>query len=67
MKRKAKIVATLGPATDNERVLEELIFAGVNVVRLNFSYGTHDEHAARITAVRETSERLGLCVGILQD
>jgi pyruvate kinase len=67
MKRKAKIVATLGPATDNESVLEELIFAGVNVVRLNFSYGTHDEHAARITAVRETSERLGLCVGILQD
>jgi len=67
MIRKAKIVATLGPATDIENVLERLILAGVNVVRLNFSHGTHDEHAARITAVREISKKLGVIVGILQD
>ncbi len=67
MIRKAKIVATLGPATDVENVLEQLILAGVNVVRLNFSHGTLDQHAARITSVRETSKKLGISVGILQD
>jgi pyruvate kinase len=44
-----------------------LILAGVNVVRLNFSHGTHEQHAARITAVREISKKLGVVVGILQD
>lgn len=67
MIRKAKIVATLGPATDAANVLEQLILAGVNVVRLNFSHGTHDEHAARLVAVRELSKKLGVSVGILQD
>jgi len=67
MKRKAKIVATLGPACDAPEMLERLIVAGVNVVRLNFSHGTHEEHAARIAAVRSISERLNVSVGVLQD
>lgn len=67
MNRKAKIVATLGPASDANNVLEQLILAGVNVVRLNFSHGTHEQHAARITAVREISKKMGVVVGILQD
>jgi pyruvate kinase len=67
MKRKAKIVATLGPACESEATLEGLIKAGVNVARLNFSHGTHEQHAARIKAVREIAERLGVSVGILQD
>lgn len=67
MKRKAKIVATLGPACDGEGMLENLIRAGVNVARLNFSHGTHEQHAARIAAVRAIAERLNISVGILQD
>ena len=67
MERKAKIVATLGPASDDPNMLERLIKAGVNVARLNFSHGTHEEHAARIAAIREISDRLGISVGILQD
>jgi pyruvate kinase len=67
MDRKAKIVATLGPACDSEPVLEQLIKAGVNVARLNFSHGTHEQHASRIKTVRAIAERLGVSVGILQD
>jgi pyruvate kinase len=67
MKRKAKIVATLGPACDDEKILESLIKAGVNVARLNFSHGTHEQHAARIVAIRALSERLNTTIGILQD
>jgi pyruvate kinase len=67
MKRKAKIVATLGPACDGEGMLENLIKAGVNVARLNFSHGTHEQHAAHIAAVRAIAERLNISVGILQD
>jgi pyruvate kinase len=67
MERKAKIVATLGPACDEEGMLERLIKAGVNVARLNFSHGTHEQHAAHIAAIRAISERLGVSVGILQD
>ena len=67
MKRKAKIVATIGPASDNELVLEKLIKAGVSVARLNFSHGTHDQHAARISLIRTVAARLKKSVGILQD
>ena len=48
VQRRAKIVATIGPATDTEESLEALLAAGVDVVRLNFSHGTHDEHARRL-------------------
>ena len=67
MQRKAKIVATIGPASDSENMLERLIKAGVNIARLNFSHGTHEEHAARIQTIRAIAERLGISVGILQD
>lgn len=67
MTRKAKIVATIGPASQSEPVLEKLIQAGMNVARMNFSHGTHEEHEARIAAIRRVSERLGVSVGILQD
>src|SRR5512143_2089033 len=67
MTRKAKIVATIGPASESEEVLEKLVLAGVNVARLNFSHGTHEQHAERITRIRKVSEKLGCCVGVLQD
>ncbi len=67
MNRKARIVATLGPASQDEATLEQLILAGVNVTRLNFSHGLHAEHAARIAAVRRVAERLGVAVAVLQD
>ena len=67
MNRKAKIVATIGPASTSEAVLESLIRAGMNVARMNFSHGTHEDHAARIASVRRISDKLGLSVGILQD
>jgi pyruvate kinase len=67
MNRKAKIVATIGPASQDETVLERLIQAGVNVARMNFSHGTHEEHAEHITTIRRISEKLNTPVGILQD
>jgi pyruvate kinase len=65
--RKAKIVATIGPASQSEEVLEKLIRAGMNVARMNFSHGTHEQHAQRIALIRSLSERLGTPVGVLQD
>lgn len=67
MDRKAKIVATIGPASQDERILGQLMQSGMNVARLNFSHGTHDEHAARISAIRYVAGELGVAVGILQD
>ena len=67
MTRKAKIVATIGPASQDESVLEKLILAGMNVARMNFSHGTHEQHAKRIALIRKVSEKLGKPVGILQD
>ncbi len=65
--RRAKIVATIGPASDSEQVLESLIKAGMNVARLNFSHGTHEQHAARVAAIRRAAKKLETPVGILQD
>jgi len=67
MTRKAKIVATVGPASQSEEVLEKLIQAGMNVARMNFSHGTHEQHAQRIALIRKVSQKLGRSVGILQD
>lgn len=64
---RTKILATLGPATDAPGRIEALLRAGVNVVRLNFSHGTPEQHAARITAVREAAQRIGREVGVLAD
>ncbi|MDQ6988004.1 MAG: pyruvate kinase [Mariprofundaceae bacterium] len=65
--RRTKIVATLGPASESPEMLEKLIMAGVNVVRLNFSHGTADEHRKRAENVREIAKKHGVCVGILAD
>src|SRR5512138_450036 len=67
MTRKAKIVATIGPASQSKEVVEKLVQAGMDVARMNFSHGTHEQHAERIALIRKVSERLGICVGILQD
>jgi len=67
MTRKAKIVATIGPASQKEEILEQLIRAGMNVARMNFSHGTHEQHAERIALIRKVAERLGVPIGILQD
>ncbi len=67
MNRKAKIIATIGPASEGTAVLERLIVAGMNVARLNFSHGTHEDQAARIASVRQVAASLGKAVGILQD
>ncbi len=65
--RRTKIVATLGPASESEARIRQMIEAGVNVTRLNFSHGTHEEHAARIAMIRSVSAELGKSVAILQD
>ncbi len=65
--RRTKIVATLGPATDTPEKIEQLIAAGMNVARVNFSHGTHAEHAACIAAVHAAAEKAGRPVAILQD
>ena len=65
--RRTKILATLGPATDAPGVLEGLVRAGVNVVRLNFSHGTPEHHAERVAAVRRAAAAQGREVGILAD
>ena len=58
-RRRTKIVATIGPASASGDVLRELVEAGVDSIRLNFSHGTHDDHAATTRAVREVQEELG--------
>lgn len=65
--RRAKIVATIGPASESEEMLRSLILAGMNVARLNFSHGTHTEHLAKIRCIRKLSKELGIPVAILQD
>ena len=65
--RRTKIVATLGPVTSNKEMIVELIEAGVNVFRLNFSHGTREVHRENIELIRAESERLGRSVGVLQD
>lgn len=65
--RRAKILATLGPASDTEAVIESMIHAGVNAVRINMSHGTQDEHTAAISTTRAIAERLGLPISILVD
>ena len=67
MTRKVKIVATIGPACQSEEMLEKLALAGMNVARMNFSHGTHEQHAQRIACIRKVSERLNVSIGILQD
>jgi pyruvate kinase len=65
--RKAKIICTLGPASDTPEILEGLIRAGMNVARFNFSHGTHEDHRRRLGIIRKLSRKLGIPVAILQD
>src|SRR4051812_12159409 len=66
-RRRTKIVATIGPATRSVETMIELIEAGVDVFRFNFSHGTRDDHAENVTMAREASRRTGKEVGILGD
>jgi len=67
LKRRTKIVATIGPATQSEEIITDLIKAGVTTFRLNFSHGDHKDHQERIKTIRKVSENLDLDIGILQD
>ena len=63
--RKTKIVATLGPASSSEEMIARLIMAGVNVVRLNFSHGTAEEHSQRAQIVRAIANKINQPIGVL--
>ncbi|HET7570411.1 MAG TPA: pyruvate kinase [Gammaproteobacteria bacterium] len=67
MPRRTKILATLGPASDAPHVLESMIRAGVDAVRLNFSHGTAEEHARRVMAVRAAAAKVGKDIGVIAD
>ena len=65
--RRTKIICTMGPATDNEEVLKDLMLAGMDVARLNFSHGTHEEALERINLIKKVREELDIPVAILLD
>lgn len=65
--RKAKILATLGPASESREIIESMIAGGLNAVRINMSHGNYDEHAARIRTAREAAASLGVPISILAD
>jgi len=67
MPRSTKIVATLGPASSSPEVLEKLLKAGVDVVRLNFSHGKAQDHVDRASLVREVAQKLGKVVAVMAD
>ena len=67
MKKRTKIVATLGPASSDKKILKKMVESGLNVVRLNMSHGTHDEHKARIELLREVEKETGKPIPILMD
>ena len=65
--RSTKIVATVGPASRDPRVLDRMVEAGMDVVRLNFAHGEPAQHAETVERVRASAERVGRDVAILQD
>lgn len=65
--RKTKIVCTIGPACNNEEILTGMCLAGMNVARLNFSHGTHEDHKKNIDLIKKVREKLGLPIAILLD
>ena len=67
IQRKTKIVCTLGPATEDDAILRELMLSGMNVARLNFSHGTHETHLNNINRIRRLREELGLPIAIMLD
>ena len=64
---KTKIIATLGPSTDNETILRKMIISGLDVARLNFSHGTHEKHLYRIKLIRRLNKKLKRNIKIMQD
>lgn len=65
--RKTKIICTIGPASESEETLKELILAGMNVARFNFSHGSHEEHKKKFDRVNKVSNELGIPVAVLLD
>jgi pyruvate kinase len=65
--KKTKIIGTIGPASESKEQLIRLVEAGLNVARLNFSHGTHEDHKLRIKTIREVEKELGVPIAILQD
>ena len=65
--KKTKIVATIGPASESEEILRELFLNGLNVCRLNFSHGNHEEHKIRIDNIKKVRKEMGLPIGIMLD
>lgn len=65
--RKTKIICTIGPASENEEILTKLCEAGMNVARLNFSHGTHEEHKAKIELIKQVREKLKKPIAIMLD
>lgn len=67
MIRRTKVIATLGPATDKDNMLEEILLAGVDLVRINFSHGKAQDHERRIAEVRHASAKIGKEIGVIAD
>ena len=65
--RKTKIICTIGPASENEEVLTQMCLAGMNVARLNFSHGTHEEHKKKVELIQRVREKLNLPIAIMLD
>ena len=65
--RKTKIICTIGPASDNEETLTKMCEAGMNVARLNFSHGTHEQHQAKIDLIKRVREKMNLPIAIMLD
>src|SRR5438552_7333557 len=65
--RRTKIVATIGPSSNSPEMIGRLLAAGMDVARLNFSHGTHEEHARRIVTLRDAARKLDRPLAIIQD
>ena len=65
--RKTKIICTIGPASENEETLTQMCLAGMNVARLNFSHGSHDEHKRKIGLIKQVRQKLNMPIAILLD
>ena len=65
--RMTKIICTLGPAVDDDNILEQLILEGMDVARLNFSHGTHEEQKVRVDRLKRIREKVGKPVPLLMD
>ena len=65
--KRTKIVATMGPASLKKETLKDMMLAGLNVCRLNFSHGSHQDHSGAVALIRELNDELGLNVAILAD